>query len=498
MDREYILKMMPAPDGKDKIEYAQVVNGNIIKTIHKNMSRATELTKDIAPYFKGDNVEQTCKNIWEFLRHQIKYVKDEDNQDIKLPNRFLKEGTGDCKSYSLFAGSILKNLGIPEAFRYASYTSDPTPQHVYVVAITGNRTPKGKSQIVITDGVWHHFNKQKPFTFKKDYMPIRTLSGTDSDQELGNIFKKAAKSLQKAGSKVQDAVKNTGVVKKASQLQDQAKGTKVVKQLAKIQDDVKGEARIIARKGSELLKQIPDAFKMVVGAPARRAFRTLVAMNFHGYANKLASDPDQTFSLWSKLGGSRKELQQSIDAGLKRKKILGIGCLQCQVVERGRNQIGEPGTLATVAAFITAATPIILAFLGLLRESKQTIDEAQRISPPADDVVNTGGDSGGDGIIYSYPGAATVDPNADMSNFSTVGQDQSSGSYGGWPPPVDNRTSDDYSRYNYDSASNYGDYYDARSQGSNANSGKVTPEPEKSDNTALLVGTAILAKLLFF
>lgn len=364
--RQQILKLMPAANGQTVQNYSTVVNGNIIKTIHSNIDRAAAITKPIAYLFAADTVEGTARNIWNFLRYQIKYVKDDANQNIKLPNRFLSDGTGDCKSYSLFAASIFNNLGIKNALRYASYDKvNPTPQHVYSVAITDN----SKCPVIITDGVWYKFNEQKKFTFKKDYMPINTLTGTDEIGKFGDGLKKAV-------AKVQDKAKGTAVVKQAAKIQDKAKGTAVIKKMAKVQDNAKGTAvvkqlakqqsnlKVIARKGADILKQVPNAAKVVVNAPARRAFRTLVAVNFHNFANTLAAKGDETYILWKKLGGQREELEQSIRAGQSRKALLGIGCTQCQI--RQNNEIGSV-TLATVASFLAVATPVIIAFFGLLK-----------------------------------------------------------------------------------------------------------------------------------
>lgn len=397
LTKNNLIGLMPASDGKNTINFPVVVNKKIITTLHKNTDKAALITKDIAPLFKGNTIEETCRNIWNFLKTEITYKKDLENQDIKLPNRFLKEGTGDCKSYSLFAGSILKNLNIPFAYRYTSYSEDPTPQHVYIVALKGKKNSQGLSEVIITDGVWKSFNNQKKYTYKKDFMPVRTLSGLEDEIgkiQLGKKIKQAAAKIQdkakdtavvKKAAQIQDKAKDTAVIKKAAQIQNKAKDTAVVKQAAQIQEKAKqakaqiqakakqdikqGSKKIVklVRSGAAELKNIPKAAKVVLGAPERRAFRTLVALNFHNYANKLNANKDKTFAMWKKLGGIREELEKSINAGLKRKSILGIGCLNCRL--KGQT-IGDP---ATIAAALAAATPVILAFSAILKEAFSTI-----------------------------------------------------------------------------------------------------------------------------
>jgi hypothetical protein len=132
-------------------------NSDIINTIHSYMPYAIGQSKKRASIFKGKDNKETCRNIWSFLKHNIKYVEDSVHfQDIKLPDRLVKERKGDCKSYSMFTGSILDCLGIPYKFAYTSYTNSKTPQHVYVQTDDG----------IIIDAVWKKFNDEKPYTYK--------------------------------------------------------------------------------------------------------------------------------------------------------------------------------------------------------------------------------------------------------------------------------------------------------------------------------------------
>ena len=132
-------------------------NSDIINTIHTYMPYAIGQSKKRASIFKGKDNKETCRNIWSFLKHNIKYVEDSVHfQDIKLPDRLVKERKGDCKSFSMFTASILDCLGIPYKFAYTSYTNSKTPQHVYVQTDDG----------IIIDAVWKKFNDEKPYTYK--------------------------------------------------------------------------------------------------------------------------------------------------------------------------------------------------------------------------------------------------------------------------------------------------------------------------------------------
>lgn len=494
--RSQIQALMPPAAMKDHIDYPVVVNRNIIKTIHKNMDRAVDVTKYAAPVFKGATIEDTCRNVWNFLKTQIRYVKDDpEDQKVRMPNRFLIDGEGDCKSYSLFAGAILKNLGIDEVFRYTSYDWDPTPRHVYVVALDGTITPRGTSGVVITDGVWRSFNSQKPFTFKQDYMPIKTLSGTAEDQAylarqqalanrpMGDIGKI---NVGKAIKKVTTAVKKD--VKKVV-----AADKKIVQKAGK-------GVITVAKKGADVLKKIPGAAKMILGAPERRAFRTLVAINFHNYANKLAADP-KTYEVWAKLGGNRSELQQSINAGTKRRAILGIGCMDCQV--GSRNEIGVV-VAATVASIIAAATPVIIALTNILKETLGTINAAKQKAgnqemtadpdagnmPPAPDAPPPAGQPSmpfpglfvQDGTIPT--GAQVAVPQQQTSQPQQTNSQQGQNAMG---PPY-------YPDYGTDTGADQ----QTDTSGQQKNTTQDTQTKTSKSSAAPLVLAALAAKLLFF
>lgn len=92
--------------------------------------------KDVAPLLVGGTDEDTINNIQEFLYNHIQYKIDGDNQNLKSPAcawATRQEGT-DCKSYSIFAGCILANLGF--RFRYRRIQTEAGTgayTHVYVV-----------------------------------------------------------------------------------------------------------------------------------------------------------------------------------------------------------------------------------------------------------------------------------------------------------------------------------------------------------------------------
>lgn len=257
---------LPTPNYRNKLEIADALNQDIRDVIEKNFPIAVSQTKEFAKQFKGKNDYDSAYKIWKFLKEHITYEKDDsDEQMVRLPSRFVHDGHGDCKSYASFAASILANLGMPVAFRYASYTNSQIPSHVYAVTKDEN----GKE--IIIDGVWKYFNSEKKPRYKFDsVMKVYTLSGVEEDIGFSINLKKLAK-------------------------------------------QAKGAGKLFKKLGLSL---------------PRRSYRTMVALNVHGMATKLdrmmKKDPNSVKRMWEKMGGKMSELLKSINAGKKKHHILGI------------------------------------------------------------------------------------------------------------------------------------------------------------------------------
>ena len=168
-------------------------NSELQRAIEAALPAAMAQTKDLAKRFKGSTEKESCQKIFSFLKNDITYKVDGDNQKIKLPSAFMREKSGDCKSYSLFTGAILSNLKIPFNFTYASYNpTDKTPEHIYVTTKSG----------CIIDAVYGKFNAEKKPTYKyQKSMNISYISGVKNHTEkyenqkenysnIGNIFGK--------------------------------------------------------------------------------------------------------------------------------------------------------------------------------------------------------------------------------------------------------------------------------------------------------------------
>jgi hypothetical protein len=151
---------------------------DIISVIMYADKQSAPYTSKVAPLFMGNDLESTCRNIFDFLKENIRYVKDpRGHEQIKSPGRLWELKEGDCKSFSIFIGSILQNLGIPYVYRFVAFSRSPQADftHVYVVA-----DPHG--QEIILDAVTDSFDHEEPYTRSEDWNPetggpIQAVSG---------------------------------------------------------------------------------------------------------------------------------------------------------------------------------------------------------------------------------------------------------------------------------------------------------------------------------
>lgn len=152
---------------------------------------------ELAEKLRGETVEQTCRNIWQYLVDNITYRADADGtkgEMIRTPARLVHDGTGDCKSYSLFTAVVLRYLGIPHVFRFASYNTRKEATHVYVVALPNSPLEVGGNIIidaVATVQLNKNFNEEVEYTYKCDMAngttKISYLAGFNPANRIGAI-----------------------------------------------------------------------------------------------------------------------------------------------------------------------------------------------------------------------------------------------------------------------------------------------------------------------
>ena len=85
------------------------------------------------------SIEDRCEAIFGYMVENTRYKLDRDGEQlIKSPARFLDDGCGDCKSYTMFLACCLHCLGIPCIVRFVNFDGGDQWTHVYAVAIDEN------------------------------------------------------------------------------------------------------------------------------------------------------------------------------------------------------------------------------------------------------------------------------------------------------------------------------------------------------------------------
>lgn len=198
MNPKVLLNSLPPYDGKKYLIKKNQNVDDIINAILQAHKKHREHYKKIAILFKGRTTKETAKNIWNFLKKNVPYKEEpENNQTIKSPTAIIVTGmynteSNDCKNYALFSAGILQGLNdlgykIPYAFRFASYSIfDKTPAHVFVVVNPGT------NKEIWIDPVLKSFDYKKPYTYAKDKKMMYTMSGIGIGKPKKRIFAKIA------------------------------------------------------------------------------------------------------------------------------------------------------------------------------------------------------------------------------------------------------------------------------------------------------------------
>lgn len=338
MNKAYILgKLTPFGQKKILLKKDQGVPDIISAMLSAHKIYSNEYDKISQDFYAGDPI-QTAKNVFQFLKKNIRYkIESENNQRIMSPSAIVSLGKNDCKNYALFILGVLDSLkrkGLIKNdifFRFASYKLlDEIPHHVFAVIVDQDGTE------YYIDPVLSSFNERKTYFHKIDKrpnMPMYSISGVSNNKQVG-LFKKK-----------KPAVTN-----------------------------VPGSTPAAAPKEKKKI-----VLKIAL-APARGSFLLLVGLNFMGLASKIKAafdkDANKTQNWWKNLGGNPNELLRKVNQGAVKKRILGD--------EYEFASEGQIGVVAAAPAVATAtAAPILvkiaqfLADLGI--DTKEVAEVGKRV-----------------------------------------------------------------------------------------------------------------------
>lgn len=163
-------------------------------------------TKHIARLLQGKTLNQTCKNIFDFLYKHCQYKQDELGiEQLRRPSRAFQDRKAgiDCDCFSISVSSILCNLNIfPHYLRIVKMYGRDYYQHIYVVVPKYPGADMSKrSNYYVIDPVVDKYDLEAPdITEIKDRkmtvqgMPIQYLNGVDTGR-FGEEFNGLGDSL---------------------------------------------------------------------------------------------------------------------------------------------------------------------------------------------------------------------------------------------------------------------------------------------------------------
>ncbi len=139
------------------------------QTALKYQHHTQELSKI---FFSESNLEQLCTDIHQFLYWHLQYSIDGDAQLLRSPAcswRSRYQGI-DCKSYSIFASTILLNRGVKHYMRRIKQVNNPNGfTHVYVIVPIDQKKATLKQGYYIIDGTINlSVKKELPFLVADD------------------------------------------------------------------------------------------------------------------------------------------------------------------------------------------------------------------------------------------------------------------------------------------------------------------------------------------
>jgi hypothetical protein len=177
--------LFPKATGIDHTEKKGATVSDTVHFIPKVVKRCLWMVrKYVDQELRGLSVEQACRKLWYFVKEHIEYEKDdpeyenkkklrENFEQVKSPRRLIADGKGDCDCMTTFVNCCMTEYGVKGIInRITEYNHNGFFQHIYSLI------PDGKGTYIIMDCVWTHYNKEKPYTKKEDYiMELQFLDG---------------------------------------------------------------------------------------------------------------------------------------------------------------------------------------------------------------------------------------------------------------------------------------------------------------------------------
>jgi transglutaminase-like putative cysteine protease len=159
-----MLGKLPNPKYQSIIVCDNQTVDDIAGLITYGIQQSIPQAKAINNFFIGRNTDDTCRRIWTYLKHNVRYKAEPPNlQTVKTLSRLLKtDKVGDCKHLATASAALCLSLGIPVKLRMVGFNYyDKHPKHIYTVAVKN-----GKEYVI--DAVMNKYDTEPAYKFKRD------------------------------------------------------------------------------------------------------------------------------------------------------------------------------------------------------------------------------------------------------------------------------------------------------------------------------------------
>lgn len=411
----------------------------IVDTINTySKSPFVEKTVEILSQGNPDKME-FLKRLFGVACKNVKYLADQPGHEvIYTPKLLMRMGLGDCKKFTVFISAVLKAKGYDAVTKVVKYDPLNDWQHIYVISRTegnnyitldpvnhckfnsevkfakarlnfldgtyspimdGNKLSlmgnvptdadaaslMGKvnesANTILTDlsaitGVGHcrrsHHHKAAMAGLEEDYMSgindLNAIYGDEDAMGYSEIGARKAAARRSGGGGGAKAAKKP-IIKKAAARPKKTKEQKREKRQKFFKKLKKGNPAFLAARGAFLgLVKLGGALQKMKGVNINLASKLAQRMQDPAKAKPV-------LDIWRKFGGQDAALLKAI-AQAGKSSMKGIGAEE--QIMAGLEGMGV-ATAAAAAGLVTAAAPILVPIIKLLKKDKQVPEDTAEI-----------------------------------------------------------------------------------------------------------------------
>jgi hypothetical protein len=116
----------------ETVNYGMSSLNDTLRLIVELVKESKESITPLAMELRGKTLSETSRNIWDFIKENIRYVKDDPKiEQVRTSARILADGYGDCDCFTQFACSIFYALEYNPFFYVVAFNGNPESEHIY-------------------------------------------------------------------------------------------------------------------------------------------------------------------------------------------------------------------------------------------------------------------------------------------------------------------------------------------------------------------------------